>query len=110
MENKKKYPKERFEEKYQISLAYYIMETDRFSELYEARKDKPLKGHDNIYLPPNEIDMILKTLSEKYNYTYKEALNPNGPTSRKIPNPKKLIDMFLPEYRKSKEHIITFVS
>jgi hypothetical protein len=109
-ENRKKFSKDRFDEKYQISLAYYIMETDRFNELYDARKDNALKGLNNIYLPPKEIDVMLKKLSENHNYSYKEALSPNGPTTRKIPNPKKLIDMFLPEYKQAKDYTITFLS
>ena len=109
-ENRKKFSDKRFEEKYQISLAYYVMETNRFDSLYRDRKDVILKGHDEIYLPPTDIDDMLKILSEKYNYTYGEALSKFGPNSRKIPNPKKLIDIFLPEYKHVKEYEITFTS
>lgn len=109
-ENRKKFSDKRFDEKYQISLAYYIMETNRFDKLYQDRKDTVLEGFDKVYLPPNDIDDMLKTLSEKYNYKYSEALSKYGPTSRKIPNPKKLIDMFLPETKDVKSYTITFTS
>ena len=101
-ENKRKFTDKRFEEKYQISLAYYIIETDRFDKLYQDRKDTVLKGFDKVYLPPKDIDDLLKVLSERYNYKYSEALSKYGPTSRRIPNPKKLIDLFLPEYKDAK--------
>lgn len=109
-DNRKKFSDKRFDEKYQISLAYYIMETGRFDKLYQDRKDTILPGYEKVYLPPKDIDEILKTLSEKYNYKYSEALSKYGPTSRRIPNPKKLIDIFLPEYKESKSYTITFTS
>jgi len=109
-ENRKKFSDKRFDEKYQISLAYYIMETNRFDKLYQDRKDTVLEGFDKVYLPPTDIDDMLKILSEKYNYKYSEALSKYGPTSRKIPNPKKLIDMFLPETKNVKNYTITFTS
>ena len=108
-ENKRKFSDGRFAEKYCISLAYYIIETDRFDQLYKERKDSVLKGHDKVYLPPIDIDNILKTLSEKYNYKYEEALNKYGPKSRKIPNPKKLIEIFLPEYKNEINYDLEFI-
>lgn len=108
-ENKRKFTDGRFAEKYCISLAYYIIETDRFDQLYKERKDSVLKGHDKVYLPPTDIDNILKILSEKYNYKYEEALNKYGPKSRKIPNPKKLIEIFLPEYKNEIDYDLEFI-
>ncbi len=109
-ENMKKFTKDRFDEKYKISLAYYIMETNRFQELYEKRKNKALPKHNKIYIPPKEVDNLLKTLSDNYNYRYKEAISKYGPTTRKIPGPKRLIDIFLPEYKDAIDYSITFTS
>ena len=47
-ENKKKFKGERFNEKYKISLSYYIMETNRFEELYNKRKDESIEGFSKI--------------------------------------------------------------
>jgi hypothetical protein len=109
-ENMKRFNKDRFVEKYKISLTYYIIETGRFEKLYQDRKEEVLEGFSKIYLPPKEIDNILKDLSENYNCSYKGALSQQGPYGsdcKKIPNPRVLIDKFLPEYKDLKEDITT---
>jgi hypothetical protein len=106
-ENLRKY-KVRFKEKFKIAMAYFIIETNRFTKLYNNRINKTLDGFDKIFIPPEEIDNILKILSENYNYSYKDAISRYGPISRKIPSPKKLIDLFLPELKKKTDFTFTF--
>jgi hypothetical protein len=106
--NKKKFGKKRFEEKYKISMAYRLIETDRFDKYYNKKIHDFLPGATKIYIPEPEIDQFLGTLSRDYNYQYNEALNKNGPGKKKIPSTKFLIDTFLPEFKTKKPYDVAF--
>ncbi len=108
-ENQKRFEGERFEEKFKIALIYYIIETDRFDKLYKDKLDFAIEEEKQVYLPPDDIDQLLKDLNDNYNYDYYEAIKKEGPsTTDKIPSPIELINKFLPEFKKAKDFSISF--
>jgi serine/threonine protein kinase len=109
-ENMKRFTDGRFSMKYKISLVYRIIETNKFDKLYMDRKETPLEGYSKIYLPPVEIDHILKDLSNNYNCSYEEALDRESTTCTKIPDPRELIETFTPEFKEMKEFSVSFYS
>ena len=107
--NKEKFKDERFDEKIKISLIFYLIETDRFEELYNKKIDYSIDSSKEVYLPPENIDTLLKDLNNNYNYEYEEAISRDGPQEiGKIPSPQKLIDLFLHEFKEEKPYSLSF--
>jgi len=109
--NKKRYKQfpHRFEEKFKISMIYYIIETNRYDELYQNRIDKEIDPDKIYHLPPDDIMKILKDLSENYNCSYKAAITKGAPKEcNVIPSPLILINKFLPEFQKEHSTLIEF--
>jgi hypothetical protein len=102
--NKERFDAERFEEKYKIALIYYLLENNRFHQLYDASKSHLYK------LPPSDIDQLLKELNDHVNVPYADALNKRHNVEHKIPGPLELIDRFLPDFSIKKTHKIHFIS
>lgn len=98
----------RFDEKYKIGLIYHLIETNRYDELYNNKKDN-LDESNIIYPPPNDINNILKELSEKYNYSYEDiVLRHNKNIKQKIPSIKFLIKKYFNKYTKKQNYNIVF--
>lgn len=102
--NKERFDEERFLEKYKISLIYYIIENNKFNDLYNATNNNIIK------LPPTEIDSLLKELNDNYNVQYKDALSKRDYVKSKTLGPIELINKFLPEFKIEKSHLIHFTS
>lgn len=87
----------RYDEKCKISLIYYLIEHDKFEELYNA-KQQNLSEHCVVKLPPPDIMMLLKDISENYNYDYNDIMNVNLNVKKIIPNPIVLIKKYFAKF------------
>jgi hypothetical protein len=97
-ECEKKFKKScRFDEKYKISLIYYLIENDIPDVNYTAKSEESYK------LPPPEIMKMLKELSDR-NYRYEDVLRfiykPKSANIKKqINSPNLLIEQYFSEFK-----------
>lgn len=96
---------DRFEEKYKISLVYYLIENDKNVEY--------ISKQNSIQLPPEKIMNILKSLS-KNNYNYDDVIKflyQPGKINlkKKINSPNQLIKQYFSNYKEVKEYTHEFI-
>lgn len=97
----------RYDEKYKISLAYYLIEHGRFNELYDKKKEN-LSEKKVVRMPPLYIMEILKELSDN-NYDYDDIIQFNVDMPKKIPSIKYLIEKYFSKYKAKKNYKLEFI-
>lgn len=105
--NKQRFTDDRFKKKFKLALIYYLIEKNRFDDLLKSyRQVKSL-----VKMPPQSIDLLLKELNDKHNYSYceREAFyKQDYDKLRKLTSPKVLIDTYLSEFKIKKPYINKF--
>jgi hypothetical protein len=99
----------RYEEKCKIALIYYLIENNRFEELYKAKKDN-LSETNVVKMPPAKIMKLLKELSENYNYNYTDIIQFNKNMKKVIPSVDFLIEKYFSKYMTETKYHMEFVA
>jgi hypothetical protein len=99
----------RYDEKCKIALVYYLIENGRFDELYLAKKDN-LSEQKIVRMPPPEIMLLLKELSENYNYEYDDIIQFNTKMKKKIPSLEFLIEKYFSKFHKKQPYNMEFIA
>ena len=98
----------RFDEKCRISFVYYLIEHGKFNEMYKNKKDN-LSESKVVRMPPKSIMMLLKDLSDNYNYKYDDVITVNLGVDKIIPNPNELIHKYFKKYLEKREFDYEFI-
>jgi hypothetical protein len=99
----------RYDEKCKIAFVYYLIEHDRFDELYKAKKGN-LSETSIVKMPPPKIMKLLKELSEEYNYAYDDIIQFNMNMEKKIPSIEFLIEKYFSKFNETTKYDYEFVT